>query len=330
MVGIRERVRSGAVLTAALLLSGSVVFAGSTSMEANVSSGDRAAFFPLAPARILETRSPAEGGGGTVDGQFAGGGALGAGATLDLQVTGRGGVPAGASSVVLNVTAVDQRGGQSFITVFPTGTTRPTASNLNPSPGAPPAPNSVTATIGAGGKVSLFTLQGPVHLLADVVGYYAPHDHDDRYYTKAQVDAMFPDTGRVQISGAAFVPVAAGVDRIFGSGCSHTGSTSQVLVADVNVPFRATITSISALLTDSVGTNASVELQRRTGTVIASMAMVTATGSGTATYTTTLGVPEVVDPGEYFFLAYSGPDIAHRVCGAIVNYTLPAPVIPAP
>ena len=26
-------------------------------------------------------------------------------------------------------------------------------------------------------------------MIGDVVGYYTDHDHDDRYYTKAQVDA---------------------------------------------------------------------------------------------------------------------------------------------
>jgi hypothetical protein len=175
-----------------LLLVGSVVFGGSSRLGATVSSGDRTAYFPLVPARLLDTRSEAEGGGGTVDGQFNGVGALAAGSTLDLQVTSRGGVPGDATGAVFNVTAVGQQGGLSFVTVFPTGTARPNASSLNPSPGAPPAPNGVTAQIGSGGRVSLFTLQGPVHLLVDVVGYFAPHDHDDRYYTKAEVDARIP------------------------------------------------------------------------------------------------------------------------------------------
>lgn len=108
-------------------------------------------------------------------------GALGAGATIDLAVGGRGGVPPDATGVVLNVTAIGQRGGDSFVTVWPTGTSRPLASNLNPSPGQPPAPNSVTVKLGTNGRVSVFTLNGPVHLLADVADYYVDHDHDDRY-----------------------------------------------------------------------------------------------------------------------------------------------------
>jgi hypothetical protein len=34
----------------------------------------------------------------------------------------------------------------------------------------------------------MFNLQGVVDVLVDVNGYYADHNHDDRYDTKAQVD----------------------------------------------------------------------------------------------------------------------------------------------
>ena len=37
-------------------------------------------------------------------------------------------------------------------------------------------------------SINLFNLAGTVYVLADVVGYYADHNFDDRYYTKAEVD----------------------------------------------------------------------------------------------------------------------------------------------
>ena len=80
-----------------------------------------AAYTPLPPQRLLDTRS----------GNGAPAGRVEAGATVILQVTGRGGVPAtGVSAVVLNVT-VTQADAISFLTVYPSAEVRPLASNLN-------------------------------------------------------------------------------------------------------------------------------------------------------------------------------------------------------
>jgi hypothetical protein len=118
-------------------------------------------FVGVTPARLLDTR----------DGTGAPVGAVGGGGQVDLQVTGRGGVPAtGVSAVVLNVTVTEPTAA-GFVTVWPAGETRPTASNLNFVPGQT-VPNVVIAKVGAGGRVSLFNSAGATHLLADVNGYY--------------------------------------------------------------------------------------------------------------------------------------------------------------
>ncbi len=120
------------------------------------------AVHPLAPSRILDTRS----------GLGAPRGLLAAGQTLDLQVTGRGGVPAtGVSAVVLNLTAVDAAG-PTWVVAWPTGANRPTASNLNVA-GADPVPNLVQVEVGAGGKVSLLSGISATDLVADVSGWVA-------------------------------------------------------------------------------------------------------------------------------------------------------------
>jgi len=87
-----------------------------------------------------------------------------------LQVTGSGGVPTVASAVVLNVTVTQPTGG-GYITVYPDGVPRPTASSLNFSPGWTGA-NSVTVKVGANGKVDFYSPNGSVQLIADVFGYY--------------------------------------------------------------------------------------------------------------------------------------------------------------
>ncbi|MDP9071103.1 MAG: hypothetical protein M3N68_07425 [Actinomycetota bacterium] len=120
-----------------------------------------ARYTALTPARILDTRS----------GQGAPAAAVGPGATVALTVTGRGGVPAtGVSAVVMNVT-VTQPSAPSYLTAWPAGQPRPTASNLNYLAGQT-VPNLVVAKVGTGGGVSLYNAAGSTHVVADVVGWF--------------------------------------------------------------------------------------------------------------------------------------------------------------
>jgi hypothetical protein len=145
--------------------------AGNTQLIADVTGWfpSGAQLTPLVPARLLDTRL----GSTTTDGQFVGGGPLGAVASFDLNVTGRGGVPAsGVSAVVLNLTAVVPSG-TGYITVWPSGASRPNASNLNFTPGQSRS-NLVIAAVGTGGKVSLFNSAGLTNAVVDVMGWIAP------------------------------------------------------------------------------------------------------------------------------------------------------------
>jgi len=150
-------------------------------------------YHPLTPARVLDTRS----------GVGAPAARLGAKGTVDVKVTGVGGVPAtGVTSVVLNVTATNASGPQSFLTAWPRGTARPLASNLNFTAGVS-VPNLVTVKVGDGGSVSIFNDAGTVDVVADVQGWYAN-----------AVDAV----------GSSFVPVnpARVLDTRVGTGTGGT------------------------------------------------------------------------------------------------------------
>jgi hypothetical protein len=57
--------------------------------------------------------------------------------------------------------------------VYPTGVTRPTASNLNFT-GGKTIPNLVMVKIGGDGNVRVYNNNGQVHVIFDVVGYFAP------------------------------------------------------------------------------------------------------------------------------------------------------------
>lgn len=116
------------------------------------------AYVPVSPNRILDTRL-----------------GLGfpsyvrAGQSFTLALPG---VPAGATAVVLNLT-IDGPADRGFVTVYPTGVTRPTASSINVDGAGQTIANLVTVPIGAGGSVDIYS-QMQTELVADVQGYYAP------------------------------------------------------------------------------------------------------------------------------------------------------------
>ncbi len=114
------------------------------------------AFAGMAPSRVLDTR-------------LAGQGPCVSGAR-DVTVAPSSGVPADAAAVALNVTVVGPSA-PGYATVYPTGQARPTASNLNYLRGQV-VPNHVTAKVGAGGKVTVFTSGGCPDVVVDVAGYF--------------------------------------------------------------------------------------------------------------------------------------------------------------
>ncbi|WP_042404320.1 PKD domain-containing protein [Streptacidiphilus carbonis] len=116
------------------------------------------AFVPVGPTRVLDTRA----------GLGAPKARLGAGGVVRLQVNGAAGV-ANASSVLLNLTVTDTTG-NGFVTAYPDGGVRPTASGLNYRPGQTVA-NLVDVPVGANGIVDLYNSAGPLDVIADVEGY---------------------------------------------------------------------------------------------------------------------------------------------------------------
>jgi hypothetical protein len=155
-------------------------------------------FVPLPPTRILDTRPAPLNVGGYI-------GPMSAGEVHTFQVTGVAGVAANATAVVMNVT-VDKPTGPSFLTVFPAGSTLPTASNLNFVANST-IPNLVVVKIGAAGQVSVFNQSGKVHVIADVAGYYVPGNDKfislDIFGTDPVAGATF-NPGSNEVAGLQF------------------------------------------------------------------------------------------------------------------------------
>jgi hypothetical protein len=137
-----------------------------------------AAYVSTGPHRTLDTRS----------GMGAAQRKVGPGGVIRLKILGVDGVPTtGVTAVTMNVTDADATA-SSVVTLYPDGTSRPTASNLNFKAGQV-NPNLVTVKVGKDGYVDLYNAHGSVDLIADVEGYYTttPSTTDERLSNLAPV-----------------------------------------------------------------------------------------------------------------------------------------------
>lgn len=170
----RRRVLALGALPVAGTLAGSA-FVGSSMVAATaprphpqaVTPG-ASAFVSVPPSRLADTRPEGIGGYTRLDAN-----------TIRVVVGGRGSVPNSSSAAVLNVTAVNTVTA-GYITVYPAGSARPKASNVNIERAGQIIPNLVTVRLGmvAGadgpvGAVDIFT-QSPCDLVVDVNGAYTP------------------------------------------------------------------------------------------------------------------------------------------------------------
>jgi hypothetical protein len=145
-------------------------------MSATATGGTGAGLYnPLAsPARICDTRAGNPSGLSAPNNQCNGVGNIGetlrAASSINVQVTGDNEIPVGATAAVFNVTAADP-GAQGFLTVYPEGGTRPTASNVNYVAGRTSA-NRVIVPLSAGGAITVYSAQQS-DVVIDVSGYYS-------------------------------------------------------------------------------------------------------------------------------------------------------------
>lgn len=118
----------------------------------------------ITPVRILDTRTT----NGGHNAPFA------AGETFDLAVLGRGAVPSfGVAAVLVNITVVPASGG-GYLTVWASGITRPTASNVNFTANGDVVANTALVALGANGAISIYSgFAAGEHVIVDVQGWVA-------------------------------------------------------------------------------------------------------------------------------------------------------------
>lgn len=171
------------VLAAGLTVTAPAHSATPSAPRATVDASDEGLFFPVAPVRLLDTRN---GNGGAYR--------MGAGSTITLQVAGRGGLPSqGLSAVTINLTAVNPST-SSYLTAYPSGVSRPTASSINVTRGVVRA-NTITVPVGVDGKVRIYNNAGSIDVVGDVTGYYA---NDELPYGQGAGSGVIPISMRLE------------------------------------------------------------------------------------------------------------------------------------
>ena len=258
---------------------------------------DKTDYVPLPPARLVDTRV----GYSTVDGAQAGDGRREVGSTLEVQVASRGGVAGDASAVALNVTSVDSAA-NGFVTVFPCGEERPTASNVNVSTGST-VPNAVLSKIGVDGKVCVFTSQ-PMDLVVDSAGYFSP--------TSSYKPA---NPARVLDSRAAGLTADGQQQAV---GLREAGSVTEVQITGrVGVPVDASTAALNVTATEAEGPGyvtvfpcgeprpLASSLNYVTGGTVANLVLAKIGADGKVCLYTQLGTHLIVDVGGYFPAATS-------------------------
>jgi hypothetical protein len=188
-------------------------------------------YAPLPPFRILDTRN------GT--GGFS---MLGPAQSIDVQIAGvaQSGVPAmnsttPPSAVVLNVTVTNPTAA-GYLTLYPTGVSRPLASNLNFVPGQT-VPNLVEVALGAGGKVTVYNSTGSSDVIFDVAGWVSTQ-------------------GTVTGTAGLFRPLVPAriLDTRSGLGGSHTLTAGQTITLQVTGAGSVPMTGVSGVVLNVTAT----------------------------------------------------------------------------
>ena len=120
-------------------------------------------FYPIAPCRVVDTRSPVGDFGGPI---------LEANTSRSFAIPASNCyVPPAAAAYAVNVTVVPQ-GMLSYLTTWPTGSAQPPVSTLNSFDGAVVA-NAAIVPAGTSGAISVFAT-GRTDVILDINGYFAP------------------------------------------------------------------------------------------------------------------------------------------------------------
>jgi hypothetical protein len=231
----------------------------------------------LAPARLLDTRLSAQ--------------TMSTGSFIDVQILGAGGVPAnGVSAVVLNAT-VTNTATAGFLTVYPSLTTLPLASNVNWAPGWTVA-NRVIVKVGSNGKVSIYNGQGSTDAVIDVSGYFTDSTRAGQLFTPLTPVRVLDtrNTGRTIAANSA--------SNVQFTGFNSVPSSATAVFVNTTV----TNTTAASVLTVYPGPSrpTASDLNWVAGQTIPNLTLATLSATGAAFYNYAGSTDLVLDLSGYF------------------------------
>ncbi|MFK7919447.1 MAG: hypothetical protein AB8G14_15330 [Ilumatobacter sp.] len=320
------RTRWAAVGAAVAVTLGAVGIGSLNIANADVSSGDRPVFISINPCRLVDTRTATNVGPLSAP--------VGPAATVTIQAHGSNGectdtsaIPSDAVGLSMNVTAVGPTS-NTFLTFWGDGA-NPGTSNLNPRAGGAPTPNSVSTPLSGTGSFNIYNDRGNTNVVVDVNGYYANHNHDDRY-------VQIPD--EVKVAPSAFVPRNESADYAR-SAALWLVTGADCFQAPLNLPHGATIGSVTGIASiENANDSVRVRLSRslleegtssinaQIGDIADTIEQITATNElvhVTAPITgdadPTNGDDAIVDNDTYFYYATVCLTAGHRIWGYTVE-----------
>ncbi len=190
-VTVRLRPVAWFILGTLVATAASMFLVRSWEVGATPAASQESNFVPITPCRLADTRQAGQGG------------PIAPGDTRTFEAHGVNGscfIPSDAVALSLNVTADGQTAPNSFLTIWPHNTPRPTASSLNPAAGEPPTPNAVITDLAPAGRFDVYNDAGFVHVIIDVNGYFTT---SSMRFAKVDADA----------NGAALL-AGTGIDRV--------------------------------------------------------------------------------------------------------------------
>jgi hypothetical protein len=271
----------------------------------------------ITPCRVIDTRGGADNVGPRAT-------PIAAGETFTTPFTGAVGnctIPANVVAVVLNVVVVNPTA-SSFLTVFPGGSDKPLASNLNWVAGQPPLSNAATVRVGTGGALSFFNLAGDVDVIADVSGYYLPAATGAGPTVNPQV-IMSVDPWSMQLSSGA----GKGTLNDCVTNATSAGTSG---VIPLSIPSGATVTAfaVSAFGTSGFSWQATLVRHRPFGTNGYAPSQVFGTlggpfGSVTQSEISVGSVVTDQDDAWTINVVLSSTPFSSAICRVRVHYTMP-------
>jgi len=225
--------------------------------EPNTSGG--LAFYPMPPCRLVDTRPGAP--SSIITGTLA----AGSNTTLPILSSTSCHVPSTAQAYSMNFTLVPP-GPVGYLTVYPTGESRPVVSTMNDPTGTVEA-NAGIAPAGSGGDIEVYVTD-TTDLVVDINGYFAPAGAGALSLYNLPpcrvLDTRFP-LGAPPFQGAMNV-------NVLGSGCGGT-SAAQAYVFNATVVPQGTLSYLTLWPQGSPQPLVST-LNASTGNVTSNMAIV--------------------------------------------------------